>query len=146
MMFQSKKLENIEYFKLHYDDETLHSAYKYFSTISVGESDAEKYINYLKQCEQYGFSFYLYYVDSYKDTRKLIGFSNFEIKEFSDSHSIDLTAFDDEDISRYFCKIFREEGYFIVSDNALKLDSLEEKIFMDLKYKIDRKLHLLFIE
>ncbi len=70
MMFFSKKAENIEYFKLHYDDEALHGAYKYFSTISVGESDAQK----------------------------------------------------------------------------LKSDSLEEKIFMDLKYNIDGKLHLLLLE
>lgn len=146
MMFHSKKTTNIEYFKLHYYDETLHSAYKYFSTISIGEADAEKYINYLKQCEQLGFSFYLYYVDSYKDTRELIGFSNFEIKEFSDSHSIDLTAFDYEDISRYFSKIFKEEGYFIVSDNTLKPDSFEERIFTDLIYNLDKKLHLLLLE
>ena len=41
-MFESKKIENIEYFKMHYNDESLHIAYKYLSTINLGEEDVKK--------------------------------------------------------------------------------------------------------
>lgn len=149
MMFEGKKIENIEYFKLHYNDEALQSAYKYLTTISVTEEDIQKYVSYLRECEKFGLSFYLYYIDSYKDSRELVGFSNFEIKEFPDSHSIDLSAFDEEHINKYFCRNFREEGYFIISDNSLKVDSFEEKIFLGLKSEIlngERKPHLLLLD
>ena len=149
MMFESKKIENIEYFKMHYNDESLHIAYKYLSTINLGEEDVKKYMDYLRECEKLGFSFYLYYMDTYEESRELVGFSNFEIKEFSDSHLIDLTAFDDDHINSYFCKIFREEGYFIVSDNTLRKDTYEEKIFTNITKEVlsgERKPHLLLLD
>ena len=148
MMYYSKKLEHIEYFKLHYYDDALRSAYKYFSTISVDESDVQSYIDYFRSCEKFGLSFYLYYVDLYKDTREIIGFSNFEIKEMPESHMIDLTVFDEEEIDEYFYKIFREDGYFIVSDNSLRMNTFEDTIFSELKVELsnNRKLHLLMFE
>ena len=64
MMFFSKTLENIERFKQLYNDEILHSVYKYISSISVDESDLTAYIEHFKACEKLGLSFNFYYIDS----------------------------------------------------------------------------------
>ena len=145
MKFKEKDIDNIEFFKMLYNDETFRSMYKYFSTISVDESDVQNYITYLKRCEEFGLSFYIYYMDSDRDSLEMVVFSNFEIKEMPESDLIDLTFFDTEWINRYFCKIFREDGYFIVSDHTLKNNSLDGIVFKDIsdkKAKRDISQHL----
>lgn len=139
MKFKEKEIDNIEFFKMLYNDEAFRYMYKYLSTISVDESDVENYMLYFKQCEEFGLSFYIYYMDSERDSLEMVVFSNFEIKEMPESDLIDLSYFDDEWINRYFCKIFREDGYFIVSDHTLKCGSLEEVALKNISNKKDKR-------
>ena len=136
MMFFSKTLENIERFKQLYNDEILHSVYKYISSISVDESDLTAYIEHFKACEKLGLSFNFYYIDSEENNRKIIGFSNFDIKDMPESNVIDLTYFNDDEINKYFCKMFFEDGYFIVSDNSIRKDSYEELTYAEIINRI----------
>lgn len=149
MMFFSKTLENIESFKQLHNDEILHSIYKYESSISVDESDLMAYIEHFKACEKLGLSFYFYYLDSDENDRKIIGFSNFAIKDMPESHVFDLTYFNDNEINKYFCKILSEDGYFIVSDNSIKKNSYEELAYTEIINRIRKekdKPHLYIIE
>ena len=57
----------------------------------------------------------------------------------SESNVIDLTFFDDDDINKYFCKIFFEDGYFIVSDNSIQKDSYEELSYTEILNRIKTK-------
>ena len=139
MMFFSKSLENIERFKQLYNDEILHSVYKYISSISVDESDLAAYIEHFKACEKLGLSFNFYYIDSDENNRKIIGFSDFAIKDMPESNVIDLTYFDDDDINKYFCKIFFEDGYFIVSNNSIKKASYEELTYKEIINRIRKE-------
>ena len=132
MKFKDKNLQNIEYFKLLYNDETFRYMYKYLSTISVDDSDVENYMQYFKRCEELGLSFCLYYMDSYENSREMVVFSNFEVKEMSESDLIDLTCLGDNRINKYFCKIFRQDGYFIVSDNTVGDYSMEDVAYKDI--------------
>ena len=136
MMFFSKTIENIERFKQLYNDEVLHSIYKYVSSVSVDESDLESYMKYFKACEKLGLSFNFYHIDSDESGRRIIGFSDFAIKDMPESHIIDLTYFDDDEINKYFCKIFHKDGYFIVSDNSIRTGSYEELSYEEILYRI----------
>ncbi len=138
MMFFSKTLENIERFKQLYNDEILHSVYKYVSSISVDESDLLAYMEHFKTCEKLGMSFYFYYIDSEENGRKIIGFSDFAIKDMPESNVIDLTYFDDDEINKYFCKILLKDGYFIVSDNSIRKGSYEELIYTEIINRIKK--------
>ena len=139
MIFREKELHNIEFFKMLYNDETFRYMYKYISTISVDESDVQNYMTYLKLCEEFGLSFYIYYMDTVRDSLEMVVFSNFQIKEMPESDLIDLTYFDSEWINRYFCKIFRDDGYFIVSDNKVKDNSVEGIAYKDVIERIRNK-------
>ena len=132
MMFFSKTPENIERFRELYNDEILHSIYKYLTSISVAESDLSAYIEHFKACEKLGLSYTFYYIDSDENNRRIIGFSDFAIKDMPESHVIDLTYFDADDINKYFSKIFREDGYFIISDNSIRKDSYEELTYKEI--------------
>lgn len=136
MKFKEKDLQNIEYFKFLYNDETFRYMYKYLSTISVDDSDVENYMQYFKRCEEFGLSFCLYYMDSLEDSREMVVFSNFEVKEMPESDLIDLTYLGDKWINRYFCKIFREDGYFIFSDNTVYDNSMEDIAYKDICKKV----------
>ena len=98
--------------------------YKYITSISVSEDDIEKYRNYLKDCERMGFSYYLYLLRD-----RIIGFSDFAFREMSDSDVIDLSSFSCNEINKIICNIFKEEGYFVVSDNSVNANSYEEKVY-----------------
>lgn len=136
MMFFSKTLENIERFKQLYNDEILHSIYKYVSSVSVDERDIDAYINYFRSCEKLGLSFNFYFIDSEENGRRIIGFSDFAIKDMPESNVIDLTYFDDDEINKYFCKILLKDGYFIVSDNSIRKGSYEELSYEEILYRI----------
>ena len=143
MKFKEKEIDNIEFFKMLYNDETFQHIYKYFTTISVDESDVDNYMLNFKQCEEFGLSFYIYYMDSRRDSLEMVVFSNYEIKEMPESDLIDLTYFDDDWVNRYFCKIFRKDGYFIISDHTLKNNSLDGILSINNKRDISRYLRLL---
>jgi hypothetical protein len=128
MTLYNKSLQNIEFFKILYNDDILRIKYKYITSISVSEYDIEKYRNYLKDCERLGFSYYLYLLRD-----RIIGFSDFALREMSDSDVIDLSSFSCDEINRTFCNIFNEDGYFIVSDNSINANSYEEKLYRKIR-------------
>ena len=53
-----------------------------------------------------------------------------------ESNVIDLTYFNDDEINKYFCKMFFEDGYFIVSDNSIRKDSYEELTYAEIINRI----------
>ena len=113
-----------------YNDEMMRLKYKYITSVSVSEDDAEEYRSYLKSCESLGFSYYLYFFND-----RIVGFSDFKLKELQESDVIDLSKFDSDEIYRIFCKIFKEDGYFLVSDNSIKADTYEERLYKDIANK-----------
>lgn len=125
MTLYNKSLQNIEFFKMLYNDDVLRMKYKYITSISVPEEDVEKYRNYLKDCERMGFSYYLYLLRD-----RIIGFSDFALREMADSDMIDLSGFDCDEVNKIFCNIFKEDGYFLVSDNSVNANSYEEKVYI----------------
>ena len=124
MTLYNKSIQNIEFFKMLYNDDILRMKYKYITSISVSEDDIEKYRNYLKDCERMGFSYYLYLLRD-----RMIGFLDFALREMSDSDIIDLSSFSCDEINKIFCNIFKEDGYFLVSDNSINANSYEEKVY-----------------
>ena len=127
MTLYNKSIQNIEFFKMLYNDGILRMKYKYITSISVSEDDIEKYRNYLKDCERMGFSYYLYLLRD-----RIIGFSDFAFREMSDSDVIDLSSFSCDEINNIFCNIFREDGYFFVSDNSINANTYEEKVYKNI--------------
>ena len=127
MTLYNKSLQNIEFFKILYNDDVLRMKYKYITSISVSEEDIEKYRNYLTDCERIGFSYYLYLMND-----RLIGFSDFALREMADSDVVDLSGFTSDEINNIFCKIFREDGYFWVSDNSINANTYEEKVYKNI--------------
>lgn len=131
MKLKDKSVENIQFFKMLYNNDTLRMKYKHITSMLIDESAVEEYLSYLRECEALGFSYYLYVMND-----RIVGFSDFALKETEENDIIDLACFTDEEINKLFCNILKEEGYFIVSDNAITENSYEEKIYTEIERNI----------
>ena len=127
MDLKDKIVENIQFFKMLYNDDTLRMKYKYFSSMIIEEAAVEKYLLYLKECEKLGFSYFLYWFND-----RLVGFSDFALKETEENDIIDLTSFADEEINKLFCNVLKEEGCFIVSNNSIIEGSYEHMLYLEI--------------
>ena len=127
MNLKDKSVENIQFFKMLYNDDTLRMKYKYFSSVIIEDTAVEKYLLYLKECEKLGFSYFLFLFND-----RLVGFSDFALKETDENDIIDLTCFTDEEINKLFCNILKEEGYYIVSTNSIVEGSYEHTLYSEI--------------
>ena len=127
MTIYDKSPQNVEFFKVLYNDDVLRMKYKYITSISVSREDIEKYRCYLKDCEKIGLSYCFYLLND-----RLVGFSNFALNEMSDSDLIDLSDFSCDEINRMLCNILKNDGYFLISDNSIYVDSYEEKLYREI--------------
>lgn len=140
MMYFAYNEKNEEFFKKIYDDEILRQMFKYITSIVLIEDEISAFVEQLKAYENVGLSFYFYYMDSLEkeDERRICGFSNFALTETEEGSFIDISHIGDEDMHKYFNKIFQDDGYFIVSDNFLRKESYEEQVFKKIPERKER--------
>lgn len=137
MMFFSKNKKNTDFFKLFNNDEALRALYKYFTEIRVDKEHLNEYIDFLKKSEELGFSYYIYLVDEKEDETILYAFSQFIIKEVTDSLLLDLTLLGRNTANAYIeDDIFSSDGYFLVSNDIFKDGSAEETVYNAVKTEL----------
>ena len=133
MTIYNKSPQNVEFFKVLYNDDVLRMKYKYITSISVSQEDIEKYHCYLKDCERIGLSYCFYLLND-----RIIGFSNFALKEMSNSDLIDLSGFSCDEINIMLCNILKNDGCFLISNNSICEDSYEEKVYSEIGDRLDK--------
>lgn len=126
MMFFANNKHNIKQFKNMHNNEVWKDAYRYIYYIRLENDEISDYFEHFKKCEQIGFSYFFYIMDTHEYLREMVGFTNFALEPIEKGTYIDLSRLGDNIINIYFNKIFQEEGYFVVSDNTFKKGSQEE--------------------
>ena len=126
MMFFAREPHNVEQFKNMYNDETWRSMYKYIYYIRLEEKEIKDCFDCLKKYEKVGLSYFFYMMDTDEYRREMVGFTNFALDYAEDKILLDLSILDEKSINGCFSQIFKEEGYFLVSDNMFKKGSFEE--------------------